>query len=281
VAATPRVKKPDKSDLLRTLAFFTTPDAVEPLLEIVQTEDPGWLFAIESLGHIGDSRAVAPLIAIIKGRPMPPGAGQLAEENAKTAAIEALGLLGDACAVEPLMALMRKRRQAERDCRDIVIALGRIGDRRACEPVADYVFASGDHIAYNVQRGGGWDGKWYVDYPWRPNREALARLFGEDHAAIMVDLVGRKWLQSNADEEAAWDRLSEDQQLCHPCPTPHFLYEYERNLAALQLLCEEKTPVSSNLLRRVAAHGVTLELKEMARGELARRGNPAEDPGAW
>ncbi len=112
--------------------------------------------AVESLGELGDKRAVEPLIKLLGDE----------EESVRRAVAEALGKLGDKRAVEPLLALFwdedAELRSAAREAveklgvtetqivdanisalkseskgarRDAVEALGELGDKRAVEPL--------------------------------------------------------------------------------------------------------------------------------------------------
>ncbi len=77
--------------------------------------------AAETLGQIGDPRAVEPLIAALR------------DDGVRMAAIEALGQIRDPRAVEPLAAALNDR---EYSCREAAAeALGKIGDPRAIEPL--------------------------------------------------------------------------------------------------------------------------------------------------
>ena len=93
--------------------------AVEPLVATLKNKSS--LVVVEVLGKIGDSRAVEPLISILK------------DENSdvrKTAA-EAFGEIGDPQAVEPLIDALEDKDWGVRLA--AVRALGKIGDRRAME----------------------------------------------------------------------------------------------------------------------------------------------------
>lgn len=77
--------------------------------------------AAETLGAIGDPRAVEPLIAA------------LADERVRITAIEALGTIGDPRAVDPLVSTLNDPERYRREA--AAKALGTIGDPRAIEPL--------------------------------------------------------------------------------------------------------------------------------------------------
>ena len=128
--------------------------ALEPLIKALGDED-SWVgkSAAESLGKIGDKRAVEPLIkalgdkgivhlstAIALGkigdkRAVEPLIKALGDkyEYVRNSAVDALGEIGDKRAVEPLIKALGD--EDWRACNSAAIALGKIGDKRAVEPL--------------------------------------------------------------------------------------------------------------------------------------------------
>jgi len=101
--------------------------AVEPLIEVMKDEYGSvrsWA-VVEALGNIGDSRAVEPLIGVLKDE-----YGYI-----QSRIVEALGRIGDKRAVEPLIEALADPNWWIRKC--AAEALGRIGDKRAVEPLIE------------------------------------------------------------------------------------------------------------------------------------------------
>ena len=98
--------------------------ALEPLIKALGDED-SWVgkSAAESLGKIGDKRAVEPLIKALGDK----------YEYVRNSAVDALGEIGDKRAVEPLIKALGD--EDWRACNSAAIALGKIGDKRAVEPL--------------------------------------------------------------------------------------------------------------------------------------------------
>ena len=136
-----------REDVAQALGCLGDARAVEPLIAVSEDKDQFVAeAAAEALEKLGDLRAVEPLIAMLKHK------GRYAAE----AAAQALGELGDRRAVEPLIATLVEPRcienndEAESDSEPVRIrmstddrsvaeaaakALGRLGDRRAVEPL--------------------------------------------------------------------------------------------------------------------------------------------------
>jgi len=99
--------------------------AVPALLELMNDEDRDIrLQACASLGRIGDTRAVEPLIAKLNAKLND------REYYERHAAVIALGDIGDERAVEPLIKILNVE---DADSRDAAEALAKIGDKRAIE----------------------------------------------------------------------------------------------------------------------------------------------------
>ena len=97
--------------------------------QIMQVNDPHIRRAIvESLGEIGDSRAVDPLITVLKT--------DIDDEDMLESAAKALGRIGNAQVVIPLIDILKKAGPAWRAREAAIEALGSIGDMRAVEPLS-------------------------------------------------------------------------------------------------------------------------------------------------
>jgi HEAT repeat protein len=113
------------------LRLIKDPDhrSVEPLIEALNDKEiQVRLRAADTLGEIGDARAVDPLIRSLK---------EDSNSLVKGSAARALGTIGDVKAVEPLIDSLNIK-STHSDCdlsEDIAIALGRIRDRRAVDPL--------------------------------------------------------------------------------------------------------------------------------------------------
>ncbi len=79
--------------------------------------------AAEALGQLGDARAVAPLLLLLKDT----------ASDVRRSAAEALGQLGDARAVDPILPLLRDPASEVR--RRAIEALGRLEGSRAVDPI--------------------------------------------------------------------------------------------------------------------------------------------------
>ncbi|WP_234359404.1 HEAT repeat domain-containing protein [Plantactinospora sp. BC1] len=103
------------------LADLRHPAAVEPLIGML--DDPALAEqAARALSHIGDARAVPPLISLAEGR-----------GGASDTAVIALGNIGDPRATDIL--LKRLADPTELVLNTVAGALGRLGDQRAVEPM--------------------------------------------------------------------------------------------------------------------------------------------------
>jgi hypothetical protein len=98
--------------------------ALEPLIKALGDED-SWVgkSAAESLGKIGDKRAVEPLIKALGDK----------NRSVRKLAATALGEIGDKRAVEPLIKTLEDDYEYVRKA--AATALGSIGDKRAVEPL--------------------------------------------------------------------------------------------------------------------------------------------------
>jgi len=107
-----------------TLGLIGDERAVVPLIHSLgDSEHSVRSSAAYALGRIGDKRAVEPLIiALLNEKSVVPGS-----------VVKALGLIGDTRAVEPLIMILMDKDKFPR--RDVPKALGLIGDKRAVEPL--------------------------------------------------------------------------------------------------------------------------------------------------
>jgi HEAT repeat protein len=111
---------------IKALDYIQAMRTFEPLLELFldETEEKSLRFeAAETLGKLGDKRAVEPFLQIAQDQ----------DNKARVAAISALGHLGDKRAVELLIATLKENDVAIRAT--TIEALGQLGDKRAVEPV--------------------------------------------------------------------------------------------------------------------------------------------------
>lgn len=114
--------------------------AVEPLIAILLDEN--WPAdyrgsAANTLGQIGDARAVEPLITVLQTD------GQTNPDIGNDA-VWALGMIGDSRGVEPLIVELQNEDGALRF--SAAQSLGRIGDTRAVEPLAAALSDNNQHI---------------------------------------------------------------------------------------------------------------------------------------
>jgi len=117
--------------------------AVDPLLAIVKTR--GKLargaseLAANALGSIGDPRAVPGLIEVLEQTPTP--AGRTDQAGLQTNIAKSLQSLGDVRAVEPLISILMRCPEDKRKetPNDVIKALGSFRDRRAIEPLVKFV----------------------------------------------------------------------------------------------------------------------------------------------
>jgi HEAT repeat protein len=105
------------------LADLRHPAAVEPLIDLL--DDPALTQkATRALGHIGDPRAVEPLMSLVHEKH---GVGDTA--------VVALGHIGDPRATDVM--LKRLANPADLALNTVAGALGKLGDQRAVEPMRD------------------------------------------------------------------------------------------------------------------------------------------------
>jgi len=110
---------------------FGVGDEVSVLISALKDRDSNtrWKAAGElgekKLGEIGDTRAVEPLIQVLKDK----------DRDGRLTAARVLGVIGDTRAVEPLIQLLRDEDRGVR--MSAARALGKIGDERAVEPLTD------------------------------------------------------------------------------------------------------------------------------------------------
>jgi HEAT repeat protein len=130
----------DKADAVacaaaESLGRFGGQRAVEPLLGCLERPQLG-LVCAEALGRLRDRRALQPLLRCLRH----------ADQQTRLAAIEALGELGDPQAAEPIHALSRNSDESEYVRRTAVLALGKLGDKRAIKTLVPYVSDGEAHL---------------------------------------------------------------------------------------------------------------------------------------
>ncbi len=110
---------------VKALGVLGDTRAVPPLIRIVRTLEPAMQLQIvaDALGFLNDTRAVPTLLTLL----------QTGDHTTRKSAAQALGRLRDPLAVEPLIAALDD--PTERVQQDAIIALGDIGDDRALEPL--------------------------------------------------------------------------------------------------------------------------------------------------
>jgi HEAT repeat protein len=141
---------------------------VERLLQVIADESLLWKYrqdAVETLGRLGDSRAVEPIIALIGDKSM-----------YSTVIIDALKNLGDRRAVEPLLAFLSQGNEYERG--HAAEALGEMGESRALTPLAK---ALRQHKEYFTRRKVIWAlGKLGDSRAIRPLEDTLRGILSDD-----------------------------------------------------------------------------------------------------
>ncbi len=111
------------------LAQLQSKESALPLLHRLTDSDfRVRLRVARALGHLGDGRAVEPLIACVRN--------EEEDDDVRAAAARSLGDLGDVRTVESLIpCLQRSDEGPHRTAAAAAEALGRLGDRRAVEPL--------------------------------------------------------------------------------------------------------------------------------------------------
>jgi HEAT repeat protein len=111
---------------LQALGWLRDSRAVEPLVKLLKHKD--WMMranAAKALGHIGDTRAVEPLVKALNDN----------RKDAIEYVAYGLGEIGDEKAVKPLVELLKSKDCAVRCW--AAKALGEIGDKNALQPLLD------------------------------------------------------------------------------------------------------------------------------------------------
>lgn len=161
----------DACKAAKALADLMASQAVEPLIEtITQNKDRHIRrCASEALAKIGDKKSVYLLVAFLEDedlitasraayalgylkdkRAVKPLLQALTELNIPCPAAEALGRIKDPTSVEPLIESLKHEDMSVRSC--AVIALGMIGDSRACNPLIGVYSHDSDPITQNRAR---------------------------------------------------------------------------------------------------------------------------------
>jgi len=155
----------------KELAALKTSQAVEPLIETIKHNKNRRIrrCAAKALAKIGDKRSIdlllislddQDLITASRGayalgymedkRAVKPLLHALTELNIPCPAAEALGKIKDPSSVEPLIEALKHEDMSVRSC--AVIALGMIGDSRACQPLIGVYSYDSDPITQDRAR---------------------------------------------------------------------------------------------------------------------------------
>jgi HEAT repeat protein len=291
--------KDEEIDIRKTAAWalgeIKDKRAVEPLIRALT--DKNFVFrvsAAEALARIGDVRAVEPLIQALKDQ----------KTDIRDTAVRILGELGDQRAVEPLIhvlmdknfgfraaaaealakiggvraadPLIRVLKDEDLCTESAAIALGRIGDRQHAALLIDYLFSHPE----------GYSPTWEGHFQRRatPYREMF-----RDYAELLIRITSY--------ETSAYRPGTS--------PLTWFNNKIEEAPRAVKELCDIDSPISSNILHKIAEMRDIKVLKEqydndetyttsktygtlsveplriIAREELGKRGSPPYDPSAY
>ena len=219
----------------------------------------------------GDITLVAPALARL-GTPeaVPAFRKLLSHENdtTRTAAMKALGEFKDVESAEAIESALKD--ESEWVAAAAVQALMSLGETRSAEPVVDVLLAAGVHLVQRLED------------------ISPDRLFG-DYAGLVLRVATAEVKQETTSHPGA--------KYSHGICT----YDLSGQKDAVAELCEIQTPLSSNLLHKVAGRpsinvmvswttcsfpGGYEDLsfedqKRMAKAELERRGNPPHDPSVY
>jgi HEAT repeat protein len=170
-----------RCDAAESLGKLGDERAVEPLIALLNDEVPNVRRMVAwSLGVISDDRAVEPLIAALNdGVP-----------NVRRVSVEALATTGDERVVEPLIATLRDPELNVR--RSAAVALGRTGDERAVQPLITLL----------------------NDEDWRVRDDAVLSLgeIGDERAVQpLITLLNDKDWDLQSDVALLLDEISDDQ----------------------------------------------------------------------
>jgi hypothetical protein len=166
------LSEPSKAcEAAKALGELKASQAVEPLIETIKYKKDRRIrrCAAEALAKIGDDQAVDLLISALKDedhiiasrsayalgwmgdkRAVKPLLHALTELHIQLPAAEALGKIEDPTSVEPLIEALKHEDMSVRSC--AVIALGMIGDSRACQPLIGVYSNDSDSITRNRAR---------------------------------------------------------------------------------------------------------------------------------
>jgi HEAT repeat protein len=122
---------------VQALGTIGDPGAVEPLIEVIESESPDGVKkdAITALGMLGDARAVPVLIRCLSVSDRNPQYDRVA--------VEALGAIGDPGAVGPLIEVIESD-SPDGVKKDAITALGMLGDARAVPVLMRRLSPSGE-----------------------------------------------------------------------------------------------------------------------------------------
>ncbi len=155
----------------KSLAELKASQAVDPLVEIIKQNEDRHIrsCAAEALAEIGDMRSVDLLVASLKDenfltasraayalgyfknkRVVESLLYALTEYNIPCPAAEALGKIKDPVSVAPLIDALNNESEGVRNCS--AIALGMLGDQRACKPLIKTFMQDSDPITQDSAR---------------------------------------------------------------------------------------------------------------------------------
>jgi len=284
-----------RSAAVEVLKDFGDIQAVEPLIIALQDEYIRFDAAI-GLGRIRDIRAVEPLINLLKDKSL----------LVREASIQALGQIGDARAVESVIVALKDSSSIS-VMRAAACTLGQIRDVRAVQPLTLALKLNGTRdmrLAEEIAKA-------LIEINDKTGADTLLDyLFGLQEARplhlsqlIPVDvLIGFPQDLKNffGDYTQFIAKTVSIKSAGHP-ESFSLHYTLDENNSALEALCKINTPLASNILHRVSnrrditapktyysesgswtTHQLSLEsLRNIAKAELLRRGNPPYDPGIY
>jgi HEAT repeat protein len=257
-----RLKSSEGLQAAVALAKFGDARAVKPLIDVLDeperypayNEQKRTRLAFETLVKMGTT-AVEPLIAAL---------GKSISTNPDLSPEAVLVEIGEP-AVEPLIVALKVRRYWE-----LVRALAKIGDRRACGPIIDYIFQS--MVLHSEKSLHKLFGSYY---------ELIDNLInGVTVKEVTVEEIDRDWYEDRYAGGPGGGRTTYTTKE----------YSFTNSFQALEKLISIDRPVSGNLLHKVKniPIGSIVECRESfeqmrrkAAEELIRRGNPPYDPSVY
>jgi HEAT repeat protein len=130
---------PARKKAAEALGLIGHPIAIGPLLKLLRDSDDGMReIATGSLGLLGDQKATNPLIAMLRDK----------NRAIREAAAESLRRIGSP-AVEPLCHALNDENVHVRA--NVIVVLGKIGDRRATQPLCRVLAADRELAQYTAE----------------------------------------------------------------------------------------------------------------------------------